>query len=35
MIYLLQTFVDAKKYDEAVDFFKPQVERDNPDIEAH
>jgi len=32
--YLLQTFVDAKKYDEAVDFFKPQVERDNPDIEA-
>jgi Tfp pilus assembly protein PilF len=32
--YLLQTFVDAKKYDEAVDFFKPQVERENPDIEA-
>ncbi len=32
--YLLQTFVDAKKYDEAVDFFKPQVERDNPDVEA-
>ena len=32
--YLLQTFVDAKKYDEAVEYFKPQVERDKPDIEA-
>lgn len=32
--YLLQTFVDAKKYDEAVEFFKPQVEREDPDIEA-
>jgi tetratricopeptide (TPR) repeat protein len=32
--YLLQTFVDARKYDEAVEFFKPQVERDNPDLEA-
>ena len=32
--YLLQTFVDAKKYDEAVDYFKPQVEREHPDIEA-
>jgi tetratricopeptide (TPR) repeat protein len=32
--YLLQTFVDARRYDEAVDYFKPQVERENPDIEA-
>jgi len=32
--YLLQTFVDAKKYDEAVEYFKPQVEREKPDIEA-
>ncbi|MFO0576658.1 MAG: hypothetical protein U1A78_21850 [Polyangia bacterium] len=32
--YLLQTFVDARKYDEAVEFFKPQVERENPDLEA-
>ena len=32
--YLLQTFVDARRYDEAVEYFKPQVERENPDIEA-
>lgn len=32
--YLLQTFVDARKYDEAVEFFKPQIERENPDLEA-
>jgi len=32
--YLLQTFVDARRYDEAVEYFKPQVERDNPDLEA-
>lgn len=32
--YLLQTFVDARRYDEAVEFFKPQVDRENPDIEA-
>lgn len=32
--YLLQTFVDARRYDEAVDYFKPLVERANPDIEA-
>lgn len=32
--YLLQTFSDAQKYDEAVEFFKPQVERTPPDLEA-
>lgn len=32
--YLLQTFVDARRYDDAVDFFKPQIERENPDLEA-
>jgi tetratricopeptide (TPR) repeat protein len=32
--YLLQTFVDARRYEDAVEFFKPQVERENPDIEA-
>lgn len=32
--YLLQTFVDARRYEEAVEFFKPQVERENPDLEA-
>jgi tetratricopeptide (TPR) repeat protein len=32
--YLLQTFVDARRYDEAVEYFKPQVERENPDLEA-
>lgn len=32
--YLLQTFVDARRYDEAVEYFKPQVDRENPDLEA-
>ncbi|HNN96564.1 MAG TPA: hypothetical protein PKI03_30020 [Pseudomonadota bacterium] len=32
--YLLQTFVDARRYDDAVAFFKPQVDRENPDLEA-
>lgn len=32
--YLLQTFVDARRYDDAVEYFKPQVERENPDLEA-
>lgn len=32
--YLLQTFVDARRYEDAVEFFKPQVDRENPDLEA-
>lgn len=32
--YLLQTLADAHKYDEAVEFFKPQVEKDPPEVEA-
>lgn len=32
--YLLQTFVDARRYEDAVEFFKPQVEREKPDLEA-
>ncbi len=32
--YLLQTFSDAHKYDEAVDFFKPALAKNPPDIEA-
>ena len=32
--YLLQTFVDTKRYDDAVTFFKPEVERAEPSMEA-
>lgn len=32
--YLLQTFVDARRYEDAVEYFKPQVDRENPDLEA-
>lgn len=32
--YLLQTFVDARRYDDAVEYFKPQTERENPDLQA-
>ncbi|MCS6912280.1 MAG: hypothetical protein NZ890_03480 [Myxococcota bacterium] len=32
--YLLQTFADAHRYEEAVEFFKPQVDKDPPDLEA-
>jgi tetratricopeptide (TPR) repeat protein len=32
--YLLQTFVDARRYDDAVQFFDKQVNRENPDLEA-
>lgn len=32
--YLLQAFVDTKRYDDAVTFFKPEVERPKPSLEA-
>ena len=32
--YLLQTFVDTKRYDDAVAFFKPEVEETPPSMEA-
>lgn len=32
--YLLQTFVDARRYEDAVQFFDKQVNRENPDLEA-
>jgi len=32
--YLVQTFVDTKRYEDAVAYFKPEVERDPPSIEA-
>ncbi len=32
--YLLQTFSDAQKYEEAEQFFKPQLEKTPPDVEA-
>lgn len=32
--YLIQTFVDTKRYDDAVDFFKPEVEANPPSLEA-
>ena len=33
-VFLVQTFVDTGKYDDAVAFFKPAVERDPPDTGA-
>jgi tetratricopeptide (TPR) repeat protein len=33
-VFLVQTFVDTGRYDDAVAFFKPQVEKDPPDGEA-
>lgn len=32
--YLVQTFVDTRRYDDAVAFFKPEVEAPKPSIEA-
>lgn len=32
--YLLQTFVDARRYEDAVAYFDKQVNRENPDLEA-
>ena len=32
--YLIQTFVDTKRYDDAVEFFKPEVEANPPSLEA-
>lgn len=32
--YLLQAFVDTKRYDDAVTFFKPEVEGPKPSLEA-
>jgi tetratricopeptide (TPR) repeat protein len=32
--YLLQMFVDSKRYDDAVAFFKPEVEAAQPSVEA-
>ena len=32
--YLIQTFVDSKRYDDAVAFFQPELERDPPSLEA-
>lgn len=32
--YLLQTFVDTLRYDDAQAFFKPELERDPPSLEA-
>lgn len=33
-VYLIQTFVDTGRYDDAVAFFKPAVEKTPPDTEA-
>lgn len=33
-VYLIQTFVDTGRYDEAVAFFKPMVEKSPPDANA-
>ncbi|MCU1278193.1 MAG: hypothetical protein JWM53_1739 [bacterium] len=30
--YLVQTFVDTSRYDAAVDFYKPQIEKKDPDV---
>ena len=32
--YLIATFVDTQRYDDAVAFFKPEVERPRPNLEA-
>ncbi|MSP61296.1 MAG: tetratricopeptide repeat protein [Myxococcales bacterium] len=32
--YLVQTFVDTNRYDDAVAFFKPEIERPAPSLEA-
>jgi tetratricopeptide (TPR) repeat protein len=32
--YLIQTFVDTNRYDDAVAFFKPDIEKNPPDLEA-
>ncbi len=32
--YLVQTFVDTRRYDDAVAYFKPEIERNPPSIEA-
>src|SRR5205823_3527493 len=33
-VYLIQTFVDTGRYEDAVAFFRPQVEKQPPDAEA-